>query len=108
MRATTTDELKAYLSGPQPMETAWLSPARQHEEAWFLGLRMNAGVDIAAVEKEFGQKTVAPALDTVRQLAESGLVTTDGKTVRLTAQGQLLSNDVFQEFLEQTGTEERG
>ena len=100
LRATTTDELKAYLSGPQPMETAWLSPARQHEEAWFLGLRMNAGVDIAAVEQEFDRETVAPALDTVRQLAESGLVTTDGKTVRLTAQGQLLSNDVFQEFLE--------
>jgi coproporphyrinogen III oxidase-like Fe-S oxidoreductase len=32
-------------------------------------------------------------------LVEAGLVVSDGKTVRLTAQGQLLSNDVFQEFL---------
>jgi len=100
LRWTTSDDLGAFLEGPEPVETAWLSPARQHEEAWFLGLRMNAGVDIAAVEQEFDRETVAPALDTVRQLAESGLVTTDGKTVRLTAQGQLLSNDVFQEFLE--------
>jgi coproporphyrinogen III oxidase-like Fe-S oxidoreductase len=42
---------------------------------------------------------VAPALKVVDRLAEAGLLTSDGKTVRLTAQGQLLSNDVFQEFL---------
>jgi coproporphyrinogen III oxidase-like Fe-S oxidoreductase len=32
-------------------------------------------------------------------LVESGLLTSDGKTVRLTPQGRLLSNNVFQEFL---------
>ena len=36
----------------------------------------------------------------VARLAEAGLLTSDGKTVRLTAQGRLLSNEVFQEFLE--------
>jgi oxygen-independent coproporphyrinogen-3 oxidase len=81
------------------VETAWLSPARQHEEAWFLGLRLNVGVDVAALEREFGRETVARAMETVGRLAENGLLTSDGKTVRLTAQGQLLSNDVFQEFL---------
>jgi coproporphyrinogen III oxidase-like Fe-S oxidoreductase len=30
---------------------------------------------------------------------EDGLLSLDGKTVRLTAQGRLLSNNVFQEFL---------
>ena len=44
LRATTTDDLTAYLEGPQSPETAWLSINRQHEEAWFLGLRMNQGV----------------------------------------------------------------
>jgi oxygen-independent coproporphyrinogen-3 oxidase len=81
------------------VETAWLSPARQHEEAWFLGLRLNVGVDVAALEREFGRETVARAMETVGRLVENGLLTSDGKTVRLTAQGQLLSNDVFQEFL---------
>ena len=38
LRSTTTDELKAYLAGRRSRsETAWLSPAQQHEEAWFLG-----------------------------------------------------------------------
>jgi oxygen-independent coproporphyrinogen-3 oxidase len=100
LRAATTDDLKAYLAGPQAMETAWLSPARQHEEAWFLGLRMNAGVKVAAVEREFGRTLVAPALEEARRLAEDGLLSFDGETARLTARGRLFSNDVFQEFLD--------
>ena len=59
LRSTTTDDLAAYLSGLRESETTWLSPARQHEEAWFLGLRLNGGVEVAALEREFGGSTVA-------------------------------------------------
>jgi oxygen-independent coproporphyrinogen-3 oxidase len=100
LRSTTTDDLKAYLASSQPIETTWLAPAQQHEEAWFLGLRLNVGVDGSALEREFGAAMVAPALEVVAQLAEDGLVVFDCGTVRLTAQGRLLSNNVFQEFLE--------
>jgi oxygen-independent coproporphyrinogen-3 oxidase len=100
LRAKTTDDLTEYLAGPTPMETAWLSPARQHEEAWFLGLRLSAGVDVAALEDEFGRTLVAPAMEALERLTESGLLDSDGATVRLTARGRLLSNDVFQEFLQ--------
>jgi oxygen-independent coproporphyrinogen-3 oxidase len=99
LRATTTDDLPAYLAGPASAETAWLSPERQHEEAWFLGLRLNAGVEVAAIEQEFGMEPAARAMETVARLAAGGLLTSDTKTVRLTARGQLLSNDVFQEFI---------
>jgi oxygen-independent coproporphyrinogen-3 oxidase len=99
LRSTTSDDLKAYLAGSAPVETTWLTPAQQHEEAWFLGLRLNAGVDLAAVQREFGAAMVEPALKAVARLVEAGLLVSDGKTVRLTAQGRLLSNDVFQEFL---------
>lgn len=99
LRATTTDDLKAYLTGPQPAETTWLSVAQQHEEAWFLGLRLNAGVNVAQLEREFGRDLVAPAIETAKRLAADGLLNFDGETARLTAQGRLLSNDVFQEFL---------
>jgi oxygen-independent coproporphyrinogen-3 oxidase len=80
-------------------ETAWLSPARQHEEAWFLGLRLNQGVEVATLEREFGTAMGSRAMDVVERLVEDGLLESDGKTVRLTAHGQLLSNDVFQKFL---------
>jgi oxygen-independent coproporphyrinogen-3 oxidase len=99
LRSSATDDLAAFLDAQEPAETAWLSPARQHEEAWFLGLRLNAGVEVAALEREFGRKMVAPALKVVGRLVERGLMVSDGRTVRLTAQGQLLSNDAFQEFL---------
>ena len=105
LRTNTTDDLKEYLSGPQSVETAWLSPDRQHEEAWFLGLRMNAGVNLRAVEAEFGTDRVNRARKSVTRLEEDGLLVTDGETVRLTEHGRLLSNDVFQEFLEEVGQE---
>jgi len=100
LRSTTTDDLKAYLAGPQPVVEQWLSAARQHEEAWFLGLRTNAGVNTAEIETEFGKELALKAMDAVARLAADGLLIFTGKTVRLTERGRLLSNDVFQEFLE--------
>jgi len=105
LRSTTTDDLKAFLDGPEAAETAWLSPQRQHEEVWFLGLRLNEGVNLAALRGEFGPEPVARALVAVARLAEAGLLVSEGATVRLTAQGRLLSNDVFQEFLENSADE---
>jgi oxygen-independent coproporphyrinogen III oxidase len=99
LRSTTTSELKEFLAGPEPVETAWLSPARQFEEAWFLGLRLNEGVHLSALRREFGEETLAQALNVVHRLLETGLLTFDGETARLTAQGRLLSNEVFQQFL---------
>jgi oxygen-independent coproporphyrinogen III oxidase len=99
LRAKTTDDLKAYLDESEPAETAWLSPDRQHEEAWFLGLRLNEGVDIAALKSEFGRLRIGPALEVARGLAADELLLIDGGRIRLTARGRLLSNDVFQEFL---------
>jgi oxygen-independent coproporphyrinogen-3 oxidase len=100
LRSTTTADLPAYLAGTGAMETEWLSPAQQHEEAWFLGLRTNAGVDVTALHHEFGPELLEPAMETVRRLAEDGLLVFDGARARLTARGRLISNEVFQEFLQ--------
>ena len=100
LRTKTTDDLKAYLAGTAMTETTWLSAARQHEEAWFLGLRMNDGVNVATLENEFGCAMVAPAMQTAERLVDDGLLTFDSGRVRLTPRGQLVSNDVFQEFLD--------
>jgi len=98
-RFTATDDLKEYLAGPEAPELTRLSPARQHEEAWFLGLRLNQGVDIRALTREFGSELVAPALETVERLVDDGLLIFDRERVRFTSRGRLISNDVFQEFL---------
>jgi len=113
LRSSVGDDLTEFLSGPSlagtsPAETAWLSPARQLEEAWFLGLRMNAGVKMAALRREFGREPVADALPTIARLVDEGLLTSDEKTVRLTARGRLLSNEVFQQFLSLDSTQNEG
>jgi putative oxygen-independent coproporphyrinogen III oxidase len=99
LRATTTDDLEAYLSGPATVETAWLAPAQQLEEAWFLGLRLNSGVHLRALEDEFGGGAVAAAIPVIEQLAADGLVHAGSGTVSLTRRGRMVSNEVFQQFL---------
>jgi len=108
LRSKTTDDLKAFLENTESAETAWLSPERNYEEAWFLGLRMNTGVDMRALKAEFGAERVARMRATVKRLAQDGLLAVSGERVSLTHSGRLLSNDVFQEFLEQDveGSEE--
>ncbi len=100
LRTTTTDDLSAYLAGTGARETQWLTAAQQHEEAWFLGLRTNAGVDVDALHAEFGEELLDPALETVARLATDELLVFDGARARLTARGRLISNEVFQEFLQ--------
>jgi len=51
------------------------------------------------VEREFGAEQVARALAVVAGLVDDRLVESDGTMVRLTPRGQMLSNNVFQEFL---------
>ncbi|MGD0345419.1 MAG: radical SAM family heme chaperone HemW [Terracidiphilus sp.] len=100
LRATTTDDLQTYLAGTGTIEAEWLTLAQQHEEAWFLGLRTNAGVELSALRDEFGEELVEPALEAVERLVRDGLLVFDGMRVRLSARGRLLSNEVFQEFLQ--------
>ncbi len=107
VRTTTTSDLKAWLAGNAEVELAgtaameidWLDRSRQHEEAWFLGLRLNEGVAVTEMEREFGSELVAPAVETAARLACDGLLGFDGARARLTPRGRLLSNEVFQEFL---------
>jgi oxygen-independent coproporphyrinogen-3 oxidase len=100
LRTTSTCDLKAYLAGTGIVEAEWLCAARQHEEAWFLGLRMNAGVNTAALQQEFGNEMVEAAMKKAARMAEDGLLAVADGRVRLTARGRLLSNEVFQEFVE--------
>ena len=99
LRATTTDDLKGYLEGGEAPEMEWLGTERQLEEAWFLGLRTNEGVDADAVVAEFGAKDVAVTVAVARRLVDDGLLSCEGGRFRLTARGRLISNNVFEEFL---------
>lgn len=99
-RATTTANLETYLEGRLWEEEELLGTSRQHEEAWFLGLRLNEGVDTTALAQSFGQAAVARALDRARAPLADGLLSASGSRLRLTPRGRLLANEVFALFLD--------
>jgi oxygen-independent coproporphyrinogen-3 oxidase len=68
------------------------TPSSPEEEYFFLGLRQLAGVEADA-------ERIAPYTEAVQRLAALGLVEYDGRILRLTRRGVLLSNDVFEEFI---------
>ena len=69
------------------------------EEAMFLGLRMNVGVDLEALRAEFGEALVQGAVAALSDVEEAGLVEREGGWVRLTARGRMASNEVFSRLL---------
>jgi oxygen-independent coproporphyrinogen-3 oxidase len=66
--------------------------AKPDEERFFVGLRLDRGV------RPSPEEWVRWA-DAIRSLVESGMLETDGETLRLTRAGLLVSNGVFQEFV---------
>jgi oxygen-independent coproporphyrinogen-3 oxidase len=72
------------------------------EESIFLGLRMNAGVDLEALRAEFGEELVQGAVAALDYVEEAGLLEREGSWVRLTARGRMASNEVFSRLLVET------
>ncbi len=89
MRHQNPELLPDYLSGAGEV------PDEPHllDERLFIGLRLSAGVRLAPEE---WQRFEAP----IRRFLDAGLIETADGNLRLTNRGVLLSNEVFQEFLQ--------
>ncbi len=108
VRWANGDELEAYIASdrkdglrlvsakPEVERVGW---EQGFEEAMFLGLRMNEGIDLEALRAEFGEGLVVGAMDAVAEIEEAGLIERDGTRLRLTAQGRMVSNEVFGRLL---------
>lgn len=69
------------------------------EERLFLGLRMNDGVEVAALRREFGAGLVEGGMAAVGEMDEAGLLEVVDGWLRLTGAGRLVSNEVFERLL---------
>ncbi len=96
VRFSTSDSLEQFLAGA-PLSENPVSWAEAREETFFLGLRLNRGVDLDGVALRFGLP--AELEDTIAHLCAEGLLEREGGIVRLSERGRLLSNEVFQRFL---------
>lgn len=69
------------------------------EESLFLGLRLNEGVDLNTLRREFGEGLVQDALPALVEVRDAGLLELNTERIRLTPQGRLASNEVFSRLL---------
>ena len=99
VRFATADSLDQYVAGA-PAQRTVVTRAMALEERFFLGLRLNAGVDLRGVAADFGEDAGQTIRGIVTELVGEGLLTQSKETVRLTSRGRLLSNEVFQRFLD--------
>ncbi|HEY1807812.1 MAG TPA: radical SAM family heme chaperone HemW [Acidobacteriaceae bacterium] len=100
LRFAAIDDLDAYLGDQPAPAPRTLTREEELEEAWFLGLRMNEGVSLADLRRDFSAAAVRDCLATVADLERENLVTfSGGDRVALTAHGRMLSNEVFERFL---------
>jgi putative oxygen-independent coproporphyrinogen III oxidase len=98
VRFSTPDSLEAYVAGG-PLNRTEVSAAAALEEVFFLGLRLNGGVDLRQIAAEFGEDAVVGLGETIADLKRIELMEKQGDIVRLTTQGRLLSNEVFERFI---------
>jgi oxygen-independent coproporphyrinogen III oxidase len=99
VRLATADGLDQFVAGV-PAEKTEVAPSEALEECFFLGLRLNRGVDLGAIAARFGRETLQSVRLAIIELVADGLVHEEGDFVRLTARGRLLSNEVFQKFID--------
>jgi oxygen-independent coproporphyrinogen-3 oxidase len=109
MRFATPDALDAYMNRA-PHTVTPVAPQAAIEESFFLGLRLNRGIDLeglrAVCTAAVSPGTVAAWESAIQQGVNDGLLERQASTLRLTARGRLLSNEVFAGFLleEKVGT----
>jgi oxygen-independent coproporphyrinogen III oxidase len=98
VRFFTADVLDQYVAG-SPLHKTVVSRANALEECFFLGLRLNRGVDLEQIATAFGQQAIDDLSPAIAESIADGLLQRDGDCIRLTSRGRLLSNEVFQSFL---------
>jgi oxygen-independent coproporphyrinogen-3 oxidase len=98
IRFSNSDALEKYVSGAA-QDCIAVSSEAALQEAFFLGLRLNRGIDLAEIAKEFGDAVACGYSDALAELVEAGLIERDGAVVRLTGRGRMISNEVFEKFI---------
>ena len=93
--------VSAVESGVSPV--AWSSVVdaeAEMGEMLYLGLRLNRGLDWEMVRRACRSNRLVDCECSLKEMAGIGLVAWEGGRVRLTRRGMLLSNEVFQQFVQ--------
>jgi oxygen-independent coproporphyrinogen III oxidase len=97
LRFATTDSYDLFLKSPE-WRVDPVSRAQALEEAFFLGLRLNRGVVLNDLRREYGA-ALEQYEPVVRESIGAGLMSRREDVLQLTPRGRLLSNEVFEKFI---------
>jgi oxygen-independent coproporphyrinogen III oxidase len=76
-----------------------ITAAQALQESLFLGLRLTEGVDWNCLQDMNSGEPLKSYENSLEELCSKGLIERNGSNFRLTIQGMLLSNEVFQAFV---------
>ncbi len=99
VRFSSPDSLEEYIAGA-PQKTMAVSTTAALEETFFLGLRLTQGMDLKKVAADFGEPALRAFTEAISELVDLGLLEREGDVIRLTGRGRLLSNEVFERFIQ--------
>jgi putative oxygen-independent coproporphyrinogen III oxidase len=97
VRLATADSYDSFLKSAE-WRAEPVSAAQALEEAFFLGLRLNRGVALDSLRRQFGAAVDQYEM-VLRELIAAGLLIRQGDILQLTPRGRLLSNEVFEKFI---------
>jgi coproporphyrinogen III oxidase-like Fe-S oxidoreductase len=93
----TTDDYDLFFQSPV-WSHGFIDRQGAIEESFFLGLRLNRGIDSQELREKFGAD-LGPYDNVMNDLLSEKLLEQSGGKIGLSARGRLLSNEVFQKFL---------
>lgn len=88
MREYMSDETSEFIDGPTRIK-----------EGLMLGLRMRQGIDVDEFEKQYGINLAKAFSKQIDKLQSGGFVEWDGRRLRISDAGVLISNSVLAEFM---------
>jgi len=104
-RFANTNSLDKYLaclsvkSLPAPELDEEIYPRLEVAETVILGLRLCGGIDSDDIYRRFGMDIMAHYRQQIEAMIAASLLEQDGRRLKLTRRGRLLSNEVFWRFL---------
>jgi oxygen-independent coproporphyrinogen-3 oxidase len=111
VRFATPDSLEAYSAAALQLQPGnarlarllgsrtWVDSESALEEEFFLGLRLNRGISLAAMAARYGSQRIQQYQPVIDELIEADVLEKTAERLKLTSRGRLLSNEVFGRFL---------
>ena len=98
IRLATTDSFDDFFNDAQ-VKAHEVTVDEALEERFFLGLRLNRGIKLSELSEKFGPRLRKYSV-VIAELVTDGMLAQTGDVLQLTERGRLLSNEVFEKFIQ--------